>query len=137
MTLNYQKRRGDGDGLGTRGKWGSPTQRRLWSYNPRAWGSEVLKVKPMGLQEEEQRGFQLWSHCWRDDESTGLRGRAEGVSRGWGPRGPGSPAVPLILRDLALQGHWGGTFLGRSCPTSRQRTDPGGQRPCSCLNSED
>lgn len=123
MTLNYQKRRGDGDGLGTRGKWGSPTQRRLWSYNPRAWGSEVLKVKPMGLQEEGQRGFQLWSHCWRDDESTRLRGRAEGVSRGWGPRGPGSPAVPLILRDLALQGHWGGpSWEGHVQPQGKGQT---------------
>lgn len=77
----------------------------------------------MGLQEEGQRGFQLWSHCWRDDESTGLRGRAEGVSRGWGPRGPGSPAVPLILRDLALQGHWGGpSWEGHVQPQGKGQT---------------
>ena len=46
------------------------------------WGLQA----GLRLQEEGRRGFQLWSCCWRDDESTGLRGRAEGVSRGRGPR---------------------------------------------------
>lgn len=48
MILNYQKRSGDGDGLGTRGVGGSPAQRRLWSYNLRAWDSGGAEGKAHG-----------------------------------------------------------------------------------------
>lgn len=118
MTLNYWKR--DRDPQGAREQWVSLAQSRQWSYRPRAWGSDLQEVKAQGRPEEQALGGPLDG----SGESRELRGRA-------------AVALEAQLRGdtqahLSLCSLRGGCWKGHA----QQRADPGGERPCSYVNSE-